>query len=91
MKYVKKYEDFFNEDFNAGPSPAVEPGTKPSTTPSTTPGKKPNRPNPIRRERISPTPAPAKALKKSTAEDVSNKFIELINKSGDDIKKYIEK
>ena len=33
---------------------------------------------------------PAKALKKATAMAVAERFIELINISGDDIKKYAE-
>jgi len=83
MKFIKKFESFINE------AEVLEPKIKPSTRPaepSTTPREKPGgRPNPIRRERISPVPAPAKA----SSEDVVKKFIDLMNETDEDIKKYV--
>jgi len=84
MKFIKRFESFINE------AEVLEPKTKPSTRPSepsTAPERRdrPSRPNPIRRERVSPVPAPAKA----SAEDVVKKFINLMNETDEDIKKYV--
>jgi len=89
---IKKYNAFVegkvNEEFvMAEPRPGtteVSPGTIEK------PGTMPEPPTPIRKDRTSPVPAPAKAMKKATAMDVAERFIELINQSGDDIKKYAE-
>jgi len=84
MKYVRKYEEFTFAE------PTVKPDVKPDVKPGTI--ENPQPPNPIRRDRTSPVPSPAKAeLKKATAEDVAHRFIELAHKAGDDVKKYVEK
>lgn len=88
MRFVKKYNSFL-EEFNFA-EPATKPGVKPDVKPGTV--EEPVLPGPIRRERTSPVPAPAKAeMKKATAEEVANRFIELAHKAGDDVKKYVEK
>ena len=87
MKYVKKFEKFVSEKLVMNqPAPA-----KREVLPGITekPGVRPSTPSPIKKDRTSPVPAPAK-MKKSTAMDVAERFIELINISGDDIKKYAE-
>ena len=82
---IKKYENFVSEDLVSA-QPTVKPAN-PDVKPDT---KRPSKPGPIRRERQSPIPAPSKArLKRATAEDVANKFIELMGNNGEDIKKYI--
>lgn len=53
----------------------AEPATKPKTKPGVKPGVKPGKPSPIRRERPSVTPRP-----KASAEDVAEKFLNLIKK-----------
>ena len=88
MKYVKKFESFVSEKLVMNqPAP-----TKREVLPGITekPGTMPSTPTPIKKDRTSPVPAPAKAMKKATAMDVAERFIELINQSGDDIKKYTE-
>jgi hypothetical protein len=86
MKYIKKFGDFLLENSTLA-DPVVKP-SRPDVKPDI--GQKPGSPSPIRRDRTSPVPAPAKAMKKATAEDVAERFIELIIKSDDDIKKYVE-
>lgn len=81
MRFVKKYEAFLSAE------PAVKP-SKPKVEPK--PGERPKAPSIMPGEQQSPVPAPAKAMKTATAEDVAQRFIELINQSGDDIKKYVE-
>ena len=84
MRYVRKYEEFTFAE------PTVKPDVKPDVKPGTI--ESPEPPSPIRRDRTSPVPSPAKAeLKTATAEDVAKRFIELMHKSGDDVKKYVEK
>jgi len=85
MKFVKKFESFLREEFTA-----AEPVVKPSE-PVVLPGieERPAPPQITPGQDQSPFPAPAKA-ETATAEDVAMRFIELINKSGDDIKKYVE-
>ena len=88
MKYVKKFESFVSEKLVATqPAPS-----KTEIAPDTIerPGTMPATPTPIKKDRTSPVPVPAKAMKKATAMDVAERFMELINKSGDDIKKYTE-
>ena len=75
MRYLKKFETFT----------AAEPEVKPTTKPKTKPVTTPSRPSPIRRDKPSVEPAP-----KASAEEVADKFIALMNKSGEDIKKYID-
>ena len=73
MKYIQKFEAFSNAE------PIVKPA-KPKVNPIT----KPNRPSPFRRDKPSVEPAP-----KASAEKVAERFINLLVKSGDDIKNYI--
>ena len=78
MKYLKKFELFESDTKTADPT------IKPAD-----PKVRPSRPSPIRRDKPSVTPAP-KALKKSSAEEVADKFIQLSHKSGDLVKNYYE-
>ena len=87
MKYVKKFESFVSEKLVMNqPAP-----TKREVLPGITekPGVMPSPPSPIKKDRTSPVPAPAKMVK-ATAMEVAERFIELVNQSGDDIKKYSE-
>ncbi len=77
MKFIKKFEKFIS-------GPAVEPAVKPGKT-KTKPTTRPNRPSPIRRDQPDVKPNP-----KATAEEVANKFIEELNKSGESVEKYIK-
>lgn len=83
MRYIKKFESFIS-----GPEIEIKPET-PVVKPEI--DKRPAPPSIIPDEQQSDMPAPAKAqLEMATAEDVVVRFIELINQSGDDIKKYVE-
>lgn len=104
MKYIKKFESFITESSPAT-TPDVKPAT-PSTSPGKSePSPRPSAPSPIPGERKSPVPSPAKALSggggsnsdtnksklnKASAEDVVERFINLLEESGDDIKNYIK-
>lgn len=82
MKRIKKYDSFISEEIAPmieQPEIDIKPGTLVEpTAPSIIPGE-------------SEEDAPAKAeLPKATAEDVVRVFQDLLNKSGDDIKKYVE-
>lgn len=86
MRKVKKFDDFVSEKFVAAepeiakPEIDIKPG-KPLVEP-TAPSIIPDQ---------TEQDAPAKAeLPTATAEDVVKVFQDLINKSGDDIKKYVE-
>jgi hypothetical protein len=83
MKIIRKFENFVSEEFMATEVKPKQPIVKPGTT------EKPQPPSVIPDKGSSPVPAPAKA-ELATAEDVVGEFIRLINKSGDDIKKYVE-
>lgn len=89
MKFIKKFEKFLE-------SSAAEPQVDPGKT-KVAPGKplqKPNRPSPIKRENPSPVPLPAKAevdengMIKATAEQVADRFIDLMVQGNEDVKKY---
>lgn len=83
MKYVKKFEDF---RLTEG-APAAPP--KPTTTPPTTKPSRPTKPGkPI--ERPSVDPEPKAHNKKKTSLDVANRFIDELNKRGEDIKEYLK-
>lgn len=87
MKYIKKFGFFISEEFTLA-EPEVKPA-RPEVMPEIE--KRPTAPSIIPDEQQSDLPAPAKAeLPTASAEDVAARFIELINKSGDDIKKYVE-
>lgn len=90
MKFLKNFEKFVESVETLDPS--VKPKVNP---PKTKPGLKPNRPSPIRRDRPSVVPKP-KAVndqnqKLATFDDVAKRFINLMNKRGEDIKKFINK
>jgi len=91
MKFVKKFEAFINEGGAA--EPAVKPAT-PTTKPGTKPATKPSKPGPIPSKDPSTIPSPAKAekgdKKKASAEEVAERFINLMAEEGEDIKKYTE-
>jgi hypothetical protein len=76
MRYLKKFETFTMAE------PQTQPGTK---EPTTKPIVKPAKPTPFRRDKPDTDLVP-----KATAEEVANKFIMLMNKTGEDIKKYID-
>ncbi len=94
MKFIKKFEKFLE-------SSAAEPQVDPGKT-KVAPGKplqKPNRPSPIKRENPSPVPLPAKAevdekdyqtgkTVTATAEQVADRFIDLMVQGNEDVKKY---
>ncbi len=87
MKFIKKFESFLSEEFVAA-EPEVKPA-RPEVIPDIE--ERPSAPSIIPDEQQSDLPSPAKAeLPTATAEDVASRFIELVNKSGDDIKKYVE-
>lgn len=83
MKIIRNFEKFISEEVEATEVKPKGPVVKPGTT------EKPQPPSVIPDKGTSPVPAPAKA-ELATAEDVVSEFIRLINKSGDDIKKYVE-
>lgn len=86
MKFIKGYNKFVESAAEPATKPTVKPST-PGTRPGTSPNTKPSKPTPIRRERPSVDPDP-KALKKATAEEVSEKFIDLMINDNEDVKKY---
>jgi hypothetical protein len=57
---------------------------KPDVKPDVAPGIKPRRPSPFRRNKPSVAPKPKAELK-----EVINKFIDLMDEKGEDIKKYL--
>lgn len=71
-----KYLNNFEKFFEAevATKPAVKPTVKPGIKP------KPTKPGKIVRPSVDPKPK---------AEDVAKRFIELMNKKGEDIKKYL--
>ena len=87
MKFIKKFEKFLEAS-------AAEPQVKPSNPdvkPGVSPGKplqKPQRPSPIRRDKPSVEPAPKAKAKKASAEEVAERFIDLMVQNGEDVKKY---
>lgn len=83
MRIIRKFDNFISEEMEATEVKPKAPVVKPGTT------EKPQPPSIIPDKGHSPVPAPAKA-ELATAEDVVAEFIRLINKSGDDIKKYVE-
>lgn len=82
MKYVKKFEDFrLNEA-----APAAPP--KPTIAPPITKPERPVKPGkPIERPSVDPQPK----AEKPTAKDVADRFIDELQKRGEDIEKYINK
>ena len=105
MKYIKKFESFITESSPAT-APDVKPATPSTSPGKSEPSPRPAAPSPIPGERKSPVPSPAKALSgggdgndvnrsksksnKATAEDVVERFVNLLEESGDDIKNYIK-
>jgi len=79
MSFIKKYQRFLEDMTSTPVRPDVSPGTieKPDTT-------TPSKPSPFKRNRPSVEPAT-----KATAEDVVNRFIDLMEDSNEDIQNYI--
>lgn len=75
---------------------STKPKRETEVIPTETPTKPKSPPSPIRRERPSINPKP-KALNKDdkkklkTFDDVSERFIKILNKRGIDVKKYLKK
>jgi len=91
MRFVKKFEKFLTEGAD-GPAPApAKPKTRPSTKPGerTAPGRR-QRPSPIRRSRPAVEPDPKAKLPKASENDVIERFVNLMEEQGEDIKNYIE-
>ena len=89
MRIIKSFASFIKE---SGPQTAPSP-TRPAPKPSTKPGTpkpttKPNRPSPIRRDK--PGVEPGIKLKKSSADEVANIFIEEMNNKGESISDLIK-
>lgn len=82
-KIIKNFDKFISENVEATEVKPKTPVTKPGTR------EKPQPPSVIPDKGKSPVPSPAKA-ELASVEDVVGEFIRLINKSGDDIKKYVE-
>ncbi len=78
MSFIKGYKRFVEEFTLTAP---VKPDVKPGTTEKPAPTK----PTPWRRSRPQVEPGT-----KATAEDVANRFIELMQDSGEEIEKYIK-
>ena len=89
MKFIKKFEKFLE----GAAEPQVKPG-RPDVKPDVKPGTgkpltRPEKPTPIRRERPSVDPDPkAKVAKKASAEEVAERFIDLMVQGNEDVKKY---
>jgi len=79
MKHLKNFKNFIKENVSAEPKPTTKPDVKPNTP------TKPKRPSPIRRDKPSVNPKP-----KATFEDIADRFIDLMKKRKEDIKKYIK-
>ena len=80
MSFIKKYQRFVEELTATAPArPDVKPGTteKPSTTPQ--------KPSPFRRDKPSTEPGT-----KATAEEVAERFIQMMVDSGESVEKYIK-
>ena len=90
MRFIKKFEKFVE----SAAEPQVKPG-RPEVKPDVKPGKplqRPQKPSPIRRERPSVEPEPkAKVGKKASAEEVAERFIDLMVQGDEDIKKYAKR
>jgi hypothetical protein len=69
-----KYLNNFKKFFESGEQAPVKPTIKPGVMP------KPVKPGKIVRPSVDPAPK---------AEDVAKRFIELMNKKGEDVKKYL--
>lgn len=87
MRYLKKFENFEMAEPMVKPSPTTKPA-EPTTKPGTKPNTAPSRPSPLRRDRPSVDPDPKAKLSKASEEAVANRFIELSQEKGEDIKKY---
>lgn len=83
MRFIKKFEKFVESA-----EPQVAPA-RPDVKPDVKPGKplqKPQRPSPIRRDKPSVEPEPK--MKKSTADAVAERFVDLMVEGNEDVKKY---
>jgi len=80
MSFIKKYQRFVEEFTATAPArPEVKPGTieKPSTAPT--------KPTPFRRDKPSTEPGT-----KASAEDVAERFIQLMVDNNESVEKYIK-
>jgi hypothetical protein len=95
MKYLKNY-NIFLETTMTEPKTAPSPGTAPTKPRPDTKPNRPSRPSPIRRDRpaVQPDPMAEKedelGIKKSTEDEVIERFIKTSKKLGFDYKKYIK-
>ncbi len=80
MSFIKGYKRFVEELTATAPS---KPDVKPDVTEK--PGTAPSKPSPFRRDKPSTEPGT-----KATAEDVANRFIELMVQKGEPVEKYIK-
>lgn len=88
MKFIKKFEKFLE----SSGQPQVKPG-RPDVKPDVKPGKpltKPDKPSPIRRDKpaVEPDPKAKAKLDKASAEQVAERFVDLMVENGEDVKKY---
>lgn len=89
MKYIKKFELFREGATETSPERTT---TKPTTKPGK-PDVRPSRPGAIPSKDPNSVPSPAKAEKKkktATAEEVAERFINLMVDKHEDVKKYTE-
>ena len=87
MKFIKKFEKFLEA---SAAEPQVDPG-KTKVKPDVKPGKpltRPQKPDPFRRDKPSVEPDPKAGSKKASAEEVAERFIDLMVKGNEDVKKY---
>lgn len=78
MSFIKKYQRFVEEIAATAP---VRPDVKPGTTEKPAPSK----PSPFRRNKPSTEPGT-----KASAEDVAERFIQLMINQGESVEKYIK-
>ena len=78
MSFIKKYQRFVEELTATAP---VRPDVKPDTTEKPAPSK----PSPFRRNKPSTEPGT-----KASAEDVAERFIQLMIDQGESVEKYIK-
>jgi len=88
MKFVKKFKSFLEGATEVAP---VKPKEKEKEKERTRPSKPGGIPSQDPRPGIAPDPTRAEKKKdKATAEEVAEKFINLMSENGEDLKKYVE-
>ncbi len=86
MRFIKKFEKFLE----GAAEPQVKPA-RPDVKPDVRPGKpqtRPGKPSPIPGIKPSVEPAPKAKKKTATAEEVAERFVDLMVQNGEDVKKY---